>query len=155
MSKYYETSSFYSVSPSRENYSYVRENSEIKPTFSGASVHSMTSQNRPRSTSLRKAILMNEENWFAFRARKWKTETNGMSSIDRKTRHPSYQAIIQMGKRIIPLILEDLQREPNHWFSALKIISGQSPVSPVDRGNILRMREEWLKWGIENGYLAR
>ena len=49
---------------------------------------------------------------------------------------PAYQAIIALGSPVIPLLLQDLQREPAHWFEALKAITGEDPVAPADWGRI-------------------
>lgn len=70
--------------------------------------------------------------------------------------HPSYLAIIGLGKEALPFILKDLQRETNHWFTALRAISKveSSPVRSEDAGNLKKMREAWLKWGKDNGYLG-
>ena len=61
--------------------------------------------------------------------------------------HPAYQQIIGMGKEAIPLILEELQREEDHWFWALKAITGEDPVPGKDWGKIQAMRAAWLAWG--------
>src|SRR5947207_10431415 len=53
--------------------------------------------------------------------------------------HPAYQQIIGMGKEAIPLILEELQREEDHWFWALKSITGDDPVAPSERGQLPKM----------------
>ena len=37
--------------------------------------------------------------------------------------------------------------EPDHWFPALKSISGEDPVPPEDRGKVRRMTKAWLAWG--------
>ena len=90
---------------------------------------------------------------FGRLAEKWKDETQGVSSITAKSVHPAYQAIIAMGPIVIPYIFEELERKTDHWFWALKYLCKANPVRPEDAGNVPRMREAWLNWGIENGYL--
>ena len=61
---------------------------------------------------------------------------------DRRTRHLSntaqislvfsYQKIIGMGPAVVPLILSELQKEPDHWFWALEAITDENPVSESD-----------------------
>jgi hypothetical protein len=58
-----------------------------------------------------------------------------------------------MGSPALPLILRELQRETDHWFWALKAITGEDPVDPDDRGKLANMAEAWLRWGRERGYL--
>lgn len=67
--------------------------------------------------------------------------------------HPAYQRIIGLGPAVIPLILADLARQPDHWFWALKALTGEDPVSPGDRGKMAAMSEAWLRWGRANGYI--
>jgi hypothetical protein len=42
---------------------------------------------------------------------------------------PAHQQIIGMGNEAIPLILDELQREEDHWFWALNAITGDVPVA--------------------------
>lgn len=74
-----------------------------------------------------------------------------LSSITKKIKHPAYQEIITMGEEVIPFILEELSREPNHWFYALTVMTKADPVSPED--NFQQAVEAWLNWGREQGYI--
>ncbi len=85
--------------------------------------------------------------------REWKTAKVFTSSGSEIALHPAYQQIIGMGKDAIPLILEELQREEDHWFWALKAITGEDPVAPNERGQLPKMTQAWLRWGKEHGYL--
>ena len=82
----------------------------------------------------------------------WRTETAHLSSSTRMAEHPAYQAIIQMGPAVVPLILADLARQPEHWFSALRTITGANPVDSANAGRIDQMAEAWLRWGKDHGY---
>ncbi|MGA2684038.1 MAG: hypothetical protein ABSF51_03195 [Verrucomicrobiota bacterium] len=94
------------------------------------------------------------EDQFKALAKKWKSETNGYSSVASMVMHPAYLEIISHGEKMIPFILRDLQVKPNHWFIALKALAkNYSPVKPEDAGNIKKMTEAWIAWGRENGYL--
>ncbi len=84
---------------------------------------------------------------------KWKAETVLLSSITEIAMHPAYQQIIGMGLTAVPLILAEMEREPGHWFWALKSITGTDPTLPEDKGHMRRMTESWLRWGREHGYL--
>jgi hypothetical protein len=76
-----------------------------------------------------------------------------MSSIDDMIAHPAYREIIGMGSAAIPLLLDELETEPNHWFPALMAISGgQNPVPPADTGNMEEMTQAWLEWGRAASY---
>ncbi len=57
-----------------------------------------------------------------------------------------------MGVVAIPLILRDLRQQPDHWFWALRSITGENPIQPKDRGRVVKMAEAWLEWGRQRGY---
>jgi hypothetical protein len=82
----------------------------------------------------------------------WKASHGPQSTIRSMTAHPAYRAIIALGEPAIPLILDELVRDVDHWFSALKAITGANPVRPEDRGNLVKMAESWVEWDRSNGY---
>ena len=85
-------------------------------------------------------------------ARRWKEETVYSSSLTEITQHPVYQQIITLGRDVIPLILDELRREPDYWFAALKALTGADPVAPADRGKVRRMADAWIDWAKANGF---
>ena len=85
-------------------------------------------------------------------ARTWRDETQFMSSTTDIAMHPAYQRIIGMGPAVIPHLLRELQRRPEHWFWALRAITGADPVTPEERGKVRAMAEAWLRWGRDHGF---
>src|ERR1700676_502340 len=83
----------------------------------------------------------------------WKAEKTATSFVSAMAIHPAYQQIIGMGPKALPWILRELERKTDHWFWALKAISRQDPVPPESRGKMREMRDAWLKWGRDNGYV--
>lgn len=75
-----------------------------------------------------------------------------VSSLTRMVNDPAYQRIIAMGKRAIPPILRDLEKEPKLWGPALEAITGARPVPERNQGQIRRVAAAWLRWAKENGY---
>jgi len=65
-----------------------------------------------------------------------------------------YQKIIGMGWDAVPLILEELQREPDQWFWALEAITDENPVPPEVAGKVRPMAEAWITWGKERGLVT-
>jgi hypothetical protein len=65
---------------------------------------------------------------------------------------PSYQRIIGLGPAVLPFLLRELEREPDHWFWALKAITGADPVPPSSRGKVREMARFWIEWGRQQGY---
>jgi hypothetical protein len=82
----------------------------------------------------------------------WKRERGPHSSSARLAEHPAYQQIIGMGPDVVPLLLRELEREPDHWFRALHTLTGANPVSATSCGNVQEMAAAWLRWGREQGY---
>lgn len=82
----------------------------------------------------------------------WRTETAHLSSITKIINHPAFQAIIQLGEAVLPLMLKDLSEQPRLWVWALPAITGADPVSPAEAGDIAAMSAAWLRWGREHGY---
>jgi hypothetical protein len=64
-----------------------------------------------------------------------------------------YQRIIGLGLPAVPLILEELNREPDHWFWALESITGENPVPAEAMGRVPQMAEAWVQWGRRHGLL--
>jgi hypothetical protein len=58
-----------------------------------------------------------------------------------------------MSEPAVPLILKELQARPDHWFTALRAITGENPVPDEHRGDLRAMADDWLRWGVDAGYL--
>ena len=80
-------------------------------------------------------------------AAEWKSQAEFLASPTKIAELPAYQAIIAAGPAAVPLILDELRREPDHWFVALKRITGEDPVPEDALGDIERMTQGWLDWG--------
>ena len=85
--------------------------------------------------------------------RTWKLDVGPLSSVTEMAMHPAYQQMIGLGREAVPLLLRELEREPDHWFWALKAITGVDPVEPTQRGRVKEMAEAWLRWGREQGLI--
>jgi hypothetical protein len=85
----------------------------------------------------------------------WRKEKGATSSITRMAMCASYQRIIGMGEKAIPLILRQLEDEgddPDHWFWALQALTRENPVLEDARGDMKEMARAWLDWGYMQGY---
>lgn len=85
----------------------------------------------------------------------WKSRTRHLSNTGQISLVFSYQSIIGMGPAAVPLILAELEREPDHWFWALEAITGENPVRDEDAGNMQASSEAWLHWGRKNGLMKK
>ncbi|OUL25950.1 hypothetical protein BV378_14310 [Nostoc sp. RF31YmG] len=81
----------------------------------------------------------------------WEQETLFESSTQQIIFNPNYQRIIGFGERALSFIFDELRSKGGYWFWALKMITGEDPVSPRDVGNYEAMRAAWLNWAAENG----
>jgi hypothetical protein len=82
----------------------------------------------------------------------WENDTAHLSSVTEMAMHPAYQQIIGMGVIALPYIFTEIRKKPDHWFWALKSITGEDPVTPGQRGKIKEMTECWLRWAKDQGY---
>jgi hypothetical protein len=105
----------------------------------------------PRKLQIDKQL----EATFKDLATKWKGETEFLSSTIQISMHPSYQRIIGLGEKVIPLLLRELaqNQEPDHWFWALRAITGENPIPPDSRGRLIEMKKAWIEWGRERNYV--
>jgi hypothetical protein len=89
---------------------------------------------------------------FAALATTWREDTKFSSRMGRDAQHPAYQEIIAMGQKAVPLLLADLEKNPDHWFIALHRITGANPVPKEHAGKLNEMAAAWIAWGRANGY---
>ena len=82
----------------------------------------------------------------------WRTSVMASSSIHEIVSDPSYLKIIALGEKVLPYLVDELERAPDHWFVALEVLTGVNPVRPADRGNMQEMRRAWLEWADREGY---
>jgi hypothetical protein len=92
-----------------------------------------------------------EERKFRRLADQWLRETEHASSVKKACMHPSYQRIIGMGPAVVPYLLRELDRNPDHWFWALNAITEEDPARAED--SLDGAKEAWLRWGRDKGYL--
>lgn len=93
------------------------------------------------------------ETRFLELADRWSRTTAHISSVEDLVSHPDYQAIINLGWDVVPLLLKDLQKNKRFWFPALTAITKVRPFDPSDAGNGRRMTDAWIKWGKRKGLI--
>jgi hypothetical protein len=87
-------------------------------------------------------------------AAQWKEESRHMSNAAQMAMLRPYQQIIGMGPSAIPLLLDELRREPDHWFWALQMITDENPIPTEAAGKVRLMAQAWVDWGIREGYIT-
>lgn len=111
----------------------------------------MSNQEPASLTGQMGATRQEEEARFLDLVATWKRARGPHSSSARLAEHPAYQQIISMGPEVVPWVLRELEREPDHWFRALRALTSADPVSPEHRSKVREMAEDWLRWGREQG----
>jgi hypothetical protein len=91
---------------------------------------------------------------FSRLAAEWKKQSRYLSNTAQMALLKPYQRIIGMGPPVVPLILEELRREPDQWFWALESITEQNPVPQEAVGKVRLMAEAWIGWGEQLGLIA-
>jgi hypothetical protein len=97
--------------------------------------------------------LTEAEMKFRYYAAKWKEEIGGDSSLTNITSNMNYLRIIAIGDEALPLILQELQKQPAPWFVALRAISEDDSVGRNSPGDFRKKAADWIQWGKENGHI--
>jgi hypothetical protein len=90
---------------------------------------------------------------FEKHRRKWRRDTQHLSSPSERYLHPSYARIIGLGWPAASLILRSLRDDADDWFYALRAITGENPVSASMAGDMTKMSKAWLEWGEQQGLI--
>ena len=94
------------------------------------------------------------ESRFRALADQWREGTGMFSFEHQMMRHPAYHEIIEMRETAVPLLLKELSERPYHWFGLLETITGENPISDNEAGDFDKMKEAWINWGINKGFLT-
>lgn len=84
-----------------------------------------------------------------------KNKTRFLSSLTAMKRMPEFQELVELGDDTVRYILREmwLREGSTVWFLLLHDITKANPVPAHERGRVLLMRERWLSWGKEHGFL--
>jgi len=85
----------------------------------------------------------------------WKEQSRYLSNTAQMALLRPYQQIIGMGRAAVPLILEELRRDPDQWFWAMECITEENPVAPQDAGRVRAMADAWVRWGLQRGLITQ
>ncbi|TFE66684.1 hypothetical protein A7K73_10150 [Candidatus Methylacidiphilum fumarolicum] len=99
------------------------------------------------------STIQTETDWTTARflalADRWSEECRHLSSIRDMVLHPAYQQIIGMGPSMLLYILDELERHPDHWFWALRAITGGNSIRSDNQGRVREMTLDWLEWAVQ------
>lgn len=89
-------------------------------------------------------------NKFLNLKKKWISEVGYQSNPAILYDNSNYRNIINIGKKIVPFLIKDLNENNGDWLSALTDILGVNPVRKENEGNWDMMKEDWNKYLSEN-----
>lgn len=71
--------------------------------------------------------------------------------------HPSFEALVALGRPAVPLMVERYREGSLFWGAALRRITGVTTFGDGVVGNLDTARRGWLKWWDENkaGFTGR
>ena len=107
----------------------------------------------PPGQSITDAPTLNAQDEFERLSSGWRADRPRGADVAQMVEHPAYKRIVDLGPAAIPLILRELDREVDHWFSALHTLTGADPVPEDDKGDLRAMAEAWLNWGKSKGHI--
>ena len=92
-----------------------------------------------------------QEDWDLFQTliALWKRERGASSSLSDFIMSPSYQSIIGLGEKAIPMILRQMETEgarPDHWDWALRSITREDVVPESEWGDTRAIAARWKRW---------
>lgn len=82
-------------------------------------------------------------------ADRWEDDTLITSSIQIMVDHDAYRRIIQMGPRVVPLIIRRMEQSQRYWFPALVRITGVNPAEGLT--SVPEAIEAWRRWAVREG----
>jgi hypothetical protein len=84
---------------------------------------------------------------------RWKAVTRFRSNVHALRNHPVFQELVALGEPVVPLVLAELEREPDvSWLTVLAVITGENPVPPELAGQVEAMTRAWIDWGRKRGF---
>jgi hypothetical protein len=85
---------------------------------------------------------------FARLADEWERDTALESFPTRAVMHPAYLRMVNMGPRVVPLILGRLQTQARPWFWALSALTRENPAAGTT--TFSDAARAWLEWGRQH-----
>ena len=77
---------------------------------------------------------------------KWWVESSIYSNPRNLYTNENYKKIISLGKKIVPILISDLNTPNGDWFQALQEITGESPILEENIGDVTKMAQYWKNW---------
>jgi hypothetical protein len=105
-----------------------------------------------KAKNISKQLISNSiEGYFNYLYNEWQKEIKFISFMGNNT-NEYYNKIINLGKPVMPYIINKLRKEPCHLFIALSEITSENPVKQEHQGLIHEMASDWIHWWDMKNY---
>lgn len=74
----------------------------------------------------------------------WENDTCFSSQIE--TDHPKFKEIVDLGKDVVPFIIEDIKVNPGWIVVALSRITSENPIKKEHAGRLHEICKDWIEW---------
>lgn len=78
----------------------------------------------------------------------WIKQTRYHSNPELVYSNENYKEIINLGDKVVPFLIKDLDENDGDWLFALSSILNIDPVNEENRGNWNKMKKDWNKYII-------
>ncbi|MCO6436927.1 MAG: hypothetical protein J5J06_07555 [Phycisphaerae bacterium] len=85
-------------------------------------------------------------------ASEWEHDIYHVSSMEKMRELPSFQALISLGKAVVPFAVERLKRHVL-WILVLEALLGKAPFAAEGK-ELHEIKKAWLSWARKHGYLT-
>ena len=79
----------------------------------------------------------------------WTRETRYSSSLTQMLLHPAYFGMIALGRDALPLMLQQLRKNPRRWFVAVRAVAHEDPAEGIQ--DVDEAVAAWLEWAAAHG----
>jgi hypothetical protein len=105
---------------------------------------------------MNETVDVNFRQVFSDLVEQWHRETGFLSNSQKIVDHPCYRTLIAMGWKVVPLIIEELEKGPDFWFDALEEITGERVmIAPKEEGNLKIISAKWVALAYEKGWVEK
>jgi hypothetical protein len=82
---------------------------------------------------------------------RWRSEIAFISDPDKIAEHPSFKALVTNADLVLPLIIDELRKEPSYLVWVLDDAFDEHPYLSSQIGNLTEMSNAWIAWAERNG----
>jgi len=106
---------------------------------------------KKRKIKIYEEFILNEiEYKFKHFKNEWIKQIGYHSNPDIVYNNENYKEIINLGDKVVPFLIKDLNENNGDWLFALSTILNVDPIKKENIGNWDGMKKDWNKYIIDN-----